>query len=344
VTDLLGRLDPRDFETVARLVLDTPTYEWVRAGDVPGPSASDNTDAFGRWRLLPRALVDVASVDLSVDVLGTRISSPVMVAPVALHRALHPGGEIAAARGVAAAGSVLVLATNASVAIDDVAAACPDASLWLQLYNWTDRDALRALIGRAEAAGCRALVPTVNTALAAAHVPRTVGFRPPAGVSFAHFEVSPPLDATLGWSYIEWLASVSSLPVIPKGVLHPDDARRAVDAGAQGMILSNHGGRQLPRSVATVDALPAVAAAVGDRIPVFLDGGVRSGGDVLLALALGARAVFVGRPAMWGLAVGGAEGVERVLGRLRDELALEAALAGVASLRAIPADLYTRAA
>lgn len=158
-------------------------------------------------------------------------------------------------------------------------------------------------------------------------------------MELAHGAAAHGLDATLDPDWLEWLAGLSSLPVVPKGVMHPDDARRAVDAGAQGVIVSNHGGRQLPRSVATIDALPAVVEALGDRAEVYLDGGVRSGTDVLIALARGARAVFVGRTACWGLAVGGAEGVRRVLDRLRDQLVLEAATCGVPDLASLPPDL-----
>jgi 4-hydroxymandelate oxidase len=228
---------------------------------------------------------------------------------------------------------------NATVPIEEVRAAAPDAALWFQLYGWPDRDALAEVVARAEAAGCGALVPLVNTPVPYPHVPASIGFRLPAGMELAHGAAAHGLDATLDDAWLAWLASLGGLPVVPKGILHPDDARRAVDAGARGIIVSGHGGRQLPRSVAPLEALPAIVDAVGDRVEVYLDGGIRSGTDVLIALARGARAVFVGRAACWGLAVGGDEGVRRVLDRLRDQLALEAATCGIADCTQVPRDL-----
>lgn len=334
--DLLARLDPAHYPSVARLLLSEPVAGWVDAGDGP---PSDARDAFARLRLLPRVLHAVAQVETATTLLGTSVRAPIGVAPVGIQGALHPDGERAMAQGAAAAGSIAILPVNSTVAVEDVRAAAPDAALWFQLYAWPDRGALADVVARAEAAGCRALVPLVNTPVVYPHVPAAVGFRLPAGMELAHGAAAHGLDATLDPAWLGWLAGLSSLPVVPKGVMHPDDARRAVDAGAAGVIVSGHGGRQLPRSVAPIDALPAVAEAVGDRAEVYLDGGVRSGTDALVALARGARAVFVGRAACWGLAVGGAEGVRRVLERLREELVREAATCGVADLSHIPADL-----
>jgi 4-hydroxymandelate oxidase len=261
-----------------------------------------------------------------------------MVAPMGLQRAAHPDGELAMAEGAARAGSLLVVAVNSHTSVDDIAAAQPDLPLWFQLYNWGDRDALGAVIARAESAGCKAIVPLVNTAVDVNHSPPRIGFRPPPGVSFAHFETGYDNTPSNTWEYLDWLQSVTSLPIVPKGIMTGDDAARAVDKGAAGLIVSNHGGRQLPRSISTLDALADVVAGAGGGAEVYLDGGVRSGTDVLIALGLGARAVFVGRPAMWGLAVGGAEGVARVLDTLRDELAADAGLCGITDIGAIPAD------
>ena len=339
---LLSRLDPRSFQEIARLVLDTPTYEWIRSGSGT-EFGGDNETAFGRRRLRPSVLVDVSDVSTATTLLGASVAAPVMIGPMGLQKAAHPDGELAMAEGAARAGSLLVVAVNATTSIDDIAAAQPDLPLWIQLYNWDDLDALAGVIARAEAAGCKAIVPLVNTPLGVNHTSSQIGFRLPAGAKFAHFESSPGLLATNTWDYIGWLRSVTSLPIVPKGIMTGDDAARAVDAGAAGIIVSNHGGRQLTRSISTLDALTDVVSRAGG-VEVYLDGGVRSGGDVLIALALGARAVMIGRPVMWGMAIGGADGVARVLDDLRLGLAEDAGMCGIADVTAVPRDLVVDAA
>ena len=340
---LVARLDPHDYAEVARHVLTAPVYQWIESG-AGADSQSDNVAAFGRRRLRPRVLVDVSTINLSTTVLGSRLDLPVMIAPMGLQKAAHPDGELAMAEGAAQAGSLLTVAVNAHTSVDDIAAAQPKLPLWFQLYNWGDRDALAGVVARAEAAGCKAIVPLVNTAVDVNHSPPQIGFRPPAGVTFAHFDKGYENTSTNTWEYLDWLHSKTSLPIVPKGIMTADDAARAVDAGAAGIIVSNHGGRQLQRSISTLDALADVVAGAGGRAEVYLDGGVRSGADVLIALGLGARAVMVGRPAMWGLAVGGAEGVARVLSGLREELSDHAGLCGIADVGRLPADLVVAAA
>jgi 4-hydroxymandelate oxidase len=339
----LDRLESDRVEELARLVLETPTYEYIRAGAGEELALKANLDAFRRWRLQPRVLANVGGLDLATNVLGTALAFPVMIAPMAVHRMAHPDGEVATAHGAAAAGSLLTVSANASVPVEQVAARSPATPLWLQVYNWKDRTALAKLIARGEEAGCRAIMPTVNTPIAVAHGRRTTGFRLPTEVTFGHFETPPELDAGLDWSFVEWIADRTSLPVVPKGILRGDDARLAADAGAKGVVVSNHGGRQLDRVVATLDALPGIVAAAGPRLEIYIDGGVRRGADILTALALGARAVFIGRPVLYGLAVDGAEGVSRMLASLRKELYEDAALCGVPSLSQIPPDLAVRA-
>jgi 4-hydroxymandelate oxidase len=339
---LVARLAPRDYREVARYVIGTPTYEWIRSGSGDG-FESDNEAAFRRRRLRSRVLVDVTSVSTATTVLGAPIAAPVMIGPMGLQRAVHPDGELAMAEGAARAGSLLVVAVNATTSIEDIAAAQPGLPLWFQLYNWGDRDALAGIIGRAEAAGVRAIVPLVNTAVDVNHTSPQIGFRLPATAKFAHFDSSPENTGSNTWEYLTWLRSVTSLPIVPKGIMTGDDAARAVEAGASGIIVSNHGGRQLERSVSTLDALPEVVEGAG-KAEVYLDGGVRTGGDILVALALGARAVLVGRPAMWGLAVGGADGVARVLDTFRQELADDAGLCGLADATAVPRDIVVDAA
>jgi len=339
---LLERLDPRAFGEIARHVLDAPTFEWIRSGS-GSEFGGDNEAAFARRRLRPAVLVDVSSVRTATTLLGASVSAPVAVGPMGLQRAVHPDGELAMAAGAARAGSLFVVAVNATTSIEEIAAAEPGLPLWFQLYNWDDRDALAGVIGRAEAAGCRAIVPLVNTPLGVNHTSPRIGFRLPAGARFAHFETSPGLIASNTWEYLAWLRSVTSLPIVPKGIMTAADAARAVDAGAAGIIVSNHGGRQLARSVSTLDALADVVHGAGG-VEVYLDGGVRSGGDVLVALALGARAVLIGRPVLWGLALGGAAGVARVLDTIRQELAEDAGMCGIVDVAAVPRDLVVDAA
>ena len=321
--------------------MDTPTFEWIRSGS-GSEFGGDNEAAFARRRLRPSVLVDVSDVRTETTVLGASVSVPVMVGPMGLQRAVHPDGELAMAAGAARAGSLFIVAVNATTSIEEIAAAQPKLPLWFQLYNWDDRDALAAVIARAEAAGCRAIVPLVNTPIGVNHTSAKIGFRLPAGAKFAHFESSPGLIASNTWEYLAWLRSVTSLPIVPKGIMTAADAARAVDAGAAGIIVSNHGGRQLARSISTLDALADVVQGAGGA-EVYLDGGVRSGGDVLIALALGARAVLVGRPVMWGMALGGADGVARVLDDLRIGLAEDAGMCGIADIAAVPRDLVVDA-
>ena len=339
---LIFRLDPRSFGEVARLVLDTPTYEWIRSGS-GSDFGSDNEAAFARRRLRPSVLVDVSSVTTATTVLGASLAAPVIIGPVGLQRALHPDAELATAAGAAQAGSLMIVAVNATTSIEDIAAAQPNLPLWFQVYNWDDRDALAGVIARAESAGVKAIVPLVNTPIGVDHSSPKIGFRLPAGARFAHFETSPGLIASNTWEYLTWLRSVTSLPIVPKGIMTADDAARAVDAGASGIIVSNHGGRQLARSIATLDALGDVVSAARG-VEVYLDGGVRSGGDVLIALALGARAVLVARPVLWGVALAGGEGAARVLDAFREELAEDAAMCGVADVAQAPRDLVVAAA
>jgi 4-hydroxymandelate oxidase len=339
---LVGKLDPRDFEQVARLILPAPVYGWIASGSDDEQSMTDSVAAFRRWRLNPHVMVDVRNVDLSTTVQGTPLAFPVMVAPLGVQKAAHPEGELATAEGVAATGTLFVEAVNATTSLEDVHAKFPKMPFWLQLYNWNDRPALEKIVKRAEDAGCSGIVPLVNTTADVSHTPARVGYRLPAGVKFAHFDSSPDLEYGNTEEYIEWLAKLTSLPIIPKGIVRADDALRAVNAGARGIMISNHGGRQLSHEVSTLDVLPAVVKAVGKKAEVYLDGGVRCGSDILIALALGARAVTIGRPIMYALAIGGGAGVTRELEWFRDELRAEAGLCGINTLKDVPSDLVVR--
>jgi 4-hydroxymandelate oxidase len=305
-----------------------------------------NETAFDRWPLRPRVLRDVTRRDLSGTLLGADLALPVLVAPTGFHRLAHPDGELATARAVHAAGTVMMVSSGATTAIEDIAAAAP-ATLWFQLYAHPDRAFTEAVIRRAEAAGCRALVVTVDSPVFG-HRPRDLrsGFLDlPAGMVCENMRDATgvvrdiPMNPELTWATLEWLRGVTELPIVLKGILHPADARLAAEHGADAIVVSNHGGRQLDGVVATVDALPDIVAAVAGRLPVLLDGGIRRGTDVLTALALGAAAVAIGRPVLWGLATGGADGVRHVLELLRADLDRAMALTGAATLADITGDL-----
>jgi 4-hydroxymandelate oxidase len=290
-------------------------------------------------------LVDVSDVTTATTVLATESSMPLLVAPTAFQRTVHPDGELAMARGAAAAGAAMCLSTFATATIEEVAEAAPGAPRWFQLYWSSDRGFVRDVVQRAEASGFGAIVLTVDLPrLGRRERDLRTGFEVPEELPVPAFvalaeasravspeDISWAVDDTLTWQDLEWLRSVSSLPLLVKDILTAEDAVLAAEAGVAGVVVSNHGGRQLDGVAGTLDALPEVVEAVGDRMAVLMDGGIRRGTDVVKALALGAQAVLAGRPPLWGLAVGGAEGVQRVLELLRDEIELALALCGCTS-------------
>jgi 4-hydroxymandelate oxidase len=331
-----------DYERLASEALDPAPYGYFAGGAADERTLRENVAAFSRWRLRPRVLVDVAEVSTQTTVLGELISMPILVAPVAFQQLAHPDGEAGMARAAAAAGTVMCLSTLATARPSGVAAEAPDARLWFQLYCFRDRGATRALLDEAVEAGFRAIALTVDAPRpgrrerdlrsgfqlpAEVSVPSVVeatGARGPISVA----DVLGLVDPTLDWADFEALVADCRLPIVVKGVMTAEDAILAADRGAAGVIVSNHGGRQLDGVAATLEAVGEVAEAVGDRVEVLMDGGVRRGTDVLTALALGARAVLVGRPPLWGLAVAGEDGARRVLQLLRDELEVALALCG----------------
>jgi 4-hydroxymandelate oxidase len=349
-----------EFEDLARERLSPMAYDYITGGAGGEVTVLANREAFARWRFLPRALVDVSRVTTEVELLGRRVDFPVLVAPTAFHQLAHPDGEAATARAAGAMGTLMVVSTIANLSVTQVASLAPGAPLWFQLYIHRDRGLTRELIQRAEAAGCLALCLTVDTpilgrrdrdmrnafCLPEGHV---MGNLRDARLDEAEEGLSGLLaysrqfDPALDWSAVEWLRTTTRLPVVIKGVVDPLDGAEAVRRGAAAVIVSNHGGRQLDGAVATLDALPAVVDAVGGAVPVLMDGGVRRGTDVLKALALGARAVLVGRPILWGLAVGGQGGVERVLSFLRAELEHAMALSGRPDLSSLDRSLLVPA-
>ncbi len=346
------------YEAAAHVRLSPGALDYYGSGANDELTLRENRAAFGRLRLRPRMLRGVAQRDLGTVLLGRRHALPVLVAPVAQQRLAHPDGELATARAAAALGVTMTLSTIASRSIEEVAATGAGPR-WFQLYVYRDRAVTQALVARAEAAGYEALVLTVDApllgrrerAIAGAERPEMVaanlqhdsmravmagsaGATPDLAAYFA-----AQLDQGLTWDDVGWLRSVTRLPVLVKGVLRGDDAALAIEAGAAGVVVSNHGGRQLDTALATIDALPEIAEAVAGRGAVLLDGGVRRGTDVVKALALGAQAVLVGRPVLWGLAVAGEAGVRDVLELLRAELDLAFALCGVRNVEEVTRDL-----
>lgn len=357
-TDLDG------LEDAARQALDPQAFGYVAGSAGSGSTARANRAAFERWRIVPRMLRDVAERDLSTTVLGTAMPAPVLLAPVGVQTIVHPDGELASARAAAEMGLVFIHSTAAAHSIEEVAEASGQGPRWYQLYWPKEREVAASLVGRAEAAGYSALVVTLDTFM--------MGWRPTdldtaylpflESVGIANYLTDPAFNAPLAedaapfdkvvrwagmfgdpaltWDDLGWLRSQTALPIVLKGVLHPDDARAAVDAGVDGLIVSNHGGRQVDGAIASLDALGGVVDAVADRMPVLLDSGVRTGADVVKAVALGASAVLYGRPYIYGLGLAGQAGVTHVLRSLLGEAEVTMALSGRRSLGDLGPDLF----
>lgn len=333
-------------------------WEFFRGGAGDELTVRWNYEAYQRIRLLPRALVDVSRLDTRVTLLGRELPHPILLAPVAYQRLLNPRGELATKEGANAAEATMVLSIFSTTTLEEVAAV-GGRSPWFQFYIGPDRDITVSLLRRVEAAGYEALVLTIDTpVLGARYREWRTNFGLPPGMEKANLRDMPAgagshrpkgrdiysdvLDPKLTWKDVEWLRSQTRLPVILKGILNPDDAAKAVDAGVAAVIVSNHGGRVLDTVPATIDILPAIVARVSGRLPVLVDGGIRRGTDILKAKALGASAVLIGRPYAFGLAVGGAEGVTRIVNMLRRELEMAMALTGRPSLAAIDPSVILR--
>jgi isopentenyl diphosphate isomerase/L-lactate dehydrogenase-like FMN-dependent dehydrogenase len=350
-TDPASVVSLGDFEALARDRMDPVAWDFVAGGAGDEITLAENVAAFRRRRLLPRVLVDVTAIDLRRRVLGREVALPIGIAPVAAQALAHPHAELATARAAADAGALFCLSTVSSRSLEEVAAAVPAAApRWFQLYANEDPGFTRELVQRAEAAGYGAIVLTVDlpvlgyrerekrrgweldTPLGNFDRPMVVVAEPDRD---GRIEIDRLLDSRhirLTWDDLATIRSWTSRPLVLKGILHPDDARLAVEHGAAGVVVSNHGGRQLDRAPASLDMLEAVVAAVGGRAEVYLDGGVRRGSDALIALALGATAVFAGRAFMYALGAAGEAGVRRAFAILREELERSMALLGTPTL------------
>jgi 4-hydroxymandelate oxidase len=349
-TDGIAVLDDlltvRDFEAAARARLEPTYYDYLAGGARDEVTVRANEEGFERLSLLPRVLRGNTKRDVSVSLFGSRSSMPVLISPTAFHRLFCAEGEIATARAAARADTIMIASMASTVAVGEVAAAAraaaPDREpgLWFQLYLQPDHEDTLPLVRRATEAGCTALVVTVDSPVLGAsdRNERNHFHDLPAGMhceNLRNLRGDEPgtvrqiaMSAGLTWDDVDWLRERTALPVILKGVLDPEDAKIAVGRGVDGLLLSNHGGRQLDTAPATIDLLPEFADAVGADIPLLLDGGIRRGTDIVKALALGASAVGVGRPVVWGLAVGGEQGAARILETLREELDHTLALCG----------------
>ena len=348
-------LQLEDFEAAARDRLPQMVFDYYAGGAGDEWTLRENRFSFDRWVLRPRVLVDVSDVDLRTSVLGQEVAFPILLAPAALQKMAHPDGELASARAAAKLGLPIVLSTVSTFSIEEVAET--GAARWFQLYVLKDRGLTAEMVARAHKAGYGALVLTVDTPLLGRRLrDERNGFNLPPGIGLANLQGMGLPDSSgsglfsyfldrhdpgLTWDDVAWLRSLSPMPVVLKGVLTAEDTLLAVGAGAGGVIVSNHGGRQLDGVTAALDALPEVVEAAAGRIEVLMDGGVRRGTDILKALALGARAVLIARPYLWGLAVDGEAGVRLVLEMLRDELHLAMALAGKTSVDQIDRSLVS---
>jgi 4-hydroxymandelate oxidase len=330
-----------ELDTLAEGHMSAMARAYVCGGAADELTLRANCEDWQRIRLKPKVLVDVSQLDLTASFLDQQFPLPIFLAPAAFHRLCHPDAELATVAGANQAGAAMVLSSLSTVSVEQVTSAARQP-VWFQLYTQIDRGLTEQMVERAEAAGCKAICVTVDTpVLGARHREARSHFTLPADFRLPNLNLGPTshrpirgaiyselLNPTLTWNDIEWLRSIAHVPVLLKGILNPDDALRALDAGVAAVIVSNHGARNLDTLPSTAEALPRIAEKVQGRLPLLVDGGIRRGTDVLKALALGAQAVLIGRPYLYGLAVAGAEGVARVINILRNELMMAMALTG----------------
>ena len=351
-------LNLSDWEDRARAILPAMAYDYFSGGADDEVTLRRNREVFSEIYLRPKMLCDVSYRDMSVTFFGQKIAMPILVAPTAFHGLAHKDAEAATARAAKAMNTIMALSTLANTSLEDVALAAPH-HLWFQLYVYKDREITKELVGRAAAAGYKALVVTVDSPILGKrerdlrnefHLPDHLSAKNLHGQgldiigksdrnSGLAAYIASLYDTALSWQSLEWIASLTKLPILVKGVLRADDAKQAMECGASGIIVSNHGGRQIDSTVSTIEVLPEIARALDGKGELLLDGGVRRGTDVLKALALGAKAVLVGRPILWALAAGGESGVSQCLTMLKQELDLAMALSGCATLAEINQDL-----
>ena len=341
-----------DFEEIAKERLPKEEYDYIAGGATDEISIDRNRRAYASWAFRPRVLRDVSALDLSTTVLGTKISLPVLIAPCGGHKRAHPEGELATYRATAACGSIMAVSANSNTSFEELAKAAP-GHLWVQMYPFRDKRMTQEWLDRAKDAGYEAVIVTLDSQWPPKRE-RNIrnNYRRTRGVNYpaAGGETPRPAgragegsDPAATWKDLEWIKSATDLPVVAKGVLTGEDVELCAEAGADGVIVSNHGGRHLDNTLATVEVLSEAVAAAKDKMEIYLDGGIRRGADVVKALALGARAVFIGRPLFWGLAVDGEKGVVRVFEILREEIEITMAKCGRPTVASIDATTIVKA-
>ena len=350
-----------EFEPLAQRALPKAVYDHLAGGSDDEWTLRENLMAYQRIQLIPRVLRDVTQCDPSITILGQKLAMPVILAPVACHCLFHPEGEFAVARAAAEAGLVFTVSTGASYSLEEVAQSC-EGPRWFQLYAYQDREITRGLVERAEAAGYQAICLTVDSPVSGRRErdlrnrfirPKQFLYKTLVDVGFKNLSPSlneeqllafagKALSVALTWDYLSWLRSLTRLPFVLKGILSKADALQAVSSGVEGIVVSNHGGRQLDGTPAPIEVLEDIAEAAAGSAEILVDSGIRRGTDILKALALGARAVLVGRPYIWGLAVNGAVGVKQVLDLLREEFMIAMGLAGCVTVNEINRELIFR--
>ena len=330
--DLSEIINLFDFEKMAEGKMTKMAYEYVASGAADEFTVRWNRQAFDALKINPSVLNDVSKLDTTVTLFGQKLAYPILIAPTAYHKIMHPEGELATAKGAGKAKAIYVVSSFTTTPLEEIKKVASEP-LWFQLYVRDDKEFSKNLVQKAEALGCRALCITVDTPVAGARDRQArVNFKLPEGIN-APYRIGASLSIT--WKEMEWLISFAKIPVLLKGILNPDDAEKAIKIGASGIIVSNHSGRNLDTVPATIEVLPRIVERVNKRVPVLMDGGIRRGTDVLKAIALGANAVLVGKPICFGLASGGAEGVTKTLEILRAEFEMAMALTGRATIASI---------
>ena len=343
-----GPINLFEFEALAKKRLPKKEYDYIAGGATDELSVERNRRAYESWALRPRVLRNVSALDLSTTVLGKKVSLPVLLAPCGGHKKAHPEGELATYRAAAAAGTILAVSANASSSFEELAKAAA-GRLWLQFYPFRDREMTKSWLRRAQEAGYEAVCITLDSVWPSKRE-RNIrnNYKQLRGVNYpkaapGESPVRGGGDPAATWKDLEWIKSQTELPVVAKGIMTGEDAELCAEAGADAIIVSNHGGRHLDNTLATVEVLSEAVAAAKGRVEILLDGGVRRGADVVKALALGARAVFIGRPLFWGLAVDGQQGVARVLEILREEIEITMAKCGRSTVASIDSTVVVKA-
>jgi 4-hydroxymandelate oxidase len=333
--DLSEIINLFDFEKMAEGKMTKMAYEYVASGAADEFTVRWNRQALDEIKLNPNVLNDVSKLDTTVTLFGHQLAYPILIAPTAFHKIMHPEGELATAKGAGKAKAIYVVSSFTTTPLEEITKVASEP-LWFQLYVRDDKEFTKSIVQKAEALGCRALCVTIDTPVSGARNRQArVNFKLPDGINAPYVNGTLTQKMPITWKEMEWLISFSKVPVLLKGILNPDDAKKAIDIGASGIIVSNHSGRNLDTVPATIEVLPRIVERVNKQIPILMDGGIRRGTDVLKAIALGANAVLVGKPICFGLASGGAEGVTKTLEILRAEFELAMALTGRATIASI---------